>query len=73
MSQQQDAERPYADPQHPGNRVRPRVRCIGCGTLGCITAWGPWCLPCNVARMDRISGFLSAEVARYGAFEGNRK
>lgn len=26
----------------------------GCGELGCITAWGPWCFECNVERLDRI-------------------
>lgn len=58
------SERPYADPSHPGNALRPRVRCIGCGTLGCTTAWGPWCFACNVRRIDRISGFLESELKR---------
>lgn len=48
--------RPYADPRHVGNRIRPNIKCIGCGKRGCITAWGPWCFPCNVKRMDRING-----------------
>jgi hypothetical protein len=61
------AERPYADPDHPGNKIRPRVVCVGCGARGCTTAWGPWCFNCNVARMDRISGFLNAELARHEA------
>lgn len=47
-------ERPYADQNHPGNKLRPTVRCMGCGNLGCVTYWGRWCLPCNVARLDRI-------------------
>jgi hypothetical protein len=51
-------ERPYADPAHKGNRLRPRVRCVGCGAKGCVTAWGPWCFKCNVERMDRISATL---------------
>jgi hypothetical protein len=46
---------PWADPNHNGNTIRPRVRCIGCGTLGCITAWGPWCFKCNVPRMKRLN------------------
>ncbi len=58
-------DRPYADPQHPGNKLRPRVRCYGCGKLGCGTAWGNWCLPCNVDRIDRISGFLESELERH--------
>lgn len=56
-------ERPYADPDHPGNTIRP-LRCIGCGKMGCTTAWGPWCFDCNVERLDRISGFLKSELAR---------
>lgn len=62
-------ERPYADLNHPGNRIRPRVRCIGCGTKGCTTAWGPWCFTCNVQRIDRISGFLGREIERYETAE----
>jgi len=49
-------ERAYADPDHKGNKIRPKVRCIGCGNLGCITYWGPWCFECNVERIDRING-----------------
>ena len=44
----------YKDPNHPGNKIRPRVVCLGCGTKGCITAWGNWCFDCNVARIERI-------------------
>lgn len=47
--------RPYADPKHPGNKLRPRVMCVECGTKGCITYWGPWCFACNVERIDRIN------------------
>ena len=50
------SERAYADPRHPGNRIRTKVYCLGCGKRGCITYWGDWCYPCNVERMDRISG-----------------
>jgi hypothetical protein len=50
-----DTAKPWADPEHPGNRIRPNVRCAGCGTKGCVTYWGPWCLACNVARMTRLS------------------
>lgn len=60
-----DDDRPYADPDHPGNRIRPKVKCIGCGTRGCTSAWGPWCFACNVARMDRLSlSFASMEIKR---------
>lgn len=52
-------DRPFADPAHPGNAIRPKVRCVGCGSVGATTtAWGPWCLPCNVARIDKISETL---------------
>lgn len=50
-----DKENPWKDPAHPGNKIRPRVVCIGCGNKGCITAWGPWCFPCNVERMTRLN------------------
>lgn len=44
----------YRDPANAGNAIRPDVRCLGCGALGCITYWGDWCFACNVERMDRI-------------------
>jgi len=44
----------YKDPDHRGNKIRPNVKCIGCGEKGCITAWGNWCFACNVERMERI-------------------
>ena len=58
-------DRFYADPAHPGNTLRSNIKCIGCGKLGCGTAWGPWCISCNVERIDRISGFLDNEITRY--------
>jgi len=61
---EQEHLKPWRDPNHPGNKIRPRVRCIGCGTRGCITAWGPWCFKCNVERMERIDrAFDSARAA----------
>jgi hypothetical protein len=54
MSKSEATGKPWADPTHHGNRIRPMVRCIGCGKRGCVTAWGPWCFDCNVARMTRI-------------------
>lgn len=47
--------KPWANPNHPGNRIRPRIKCIGCGIKGCITYWGPWCLKCNIERMDYLT------------------
>lgn len=57
-----NADCPYRDPDHPGNKLRPKIRCVGCGKMGCVTAWGPWCFDCNVQRMDRIDGFLKSEL-----------
>jgi hypothetical protein len=45
----------YKDPNHPGNKIRPRVVCWECGKKGCVTAWGNWCFDCNVKRIERIS------------------
>jgi hypothetical protein len=50
-----DAEKPWKDITHKGNKIRPRVRCVGCGKLGSVTYWGPWCFKCNVERMERIN------------------
>lgn len=49
-------ERPWADRAHPGNKIRERVRCLGCGKRGCVTHWGRWCFDCNVRRMDYLDG-----------------
>jgi hypothetical protein len=47
---------PYADPNHPSNTLRPRTRCWGCGTLGCVGKhWGNWCFRCNNERIGRIN------------------
>jgi hypothetical protein len=48
-------DRPYANPDHPGNKMRPKIKCSGCGKLGCVTYWGKWCFECNVIRMDRLN------------------
>ena len=45
----------YRDPKHPSNKIRPRVKCWGCGKNGCVGKhWGNWCFACNNERMDRI-------------------
>jgi hypothetical protein len=44
----------FENPDHPGNKIRPNVVCLGCRKKGCITAWGNWCFDCNVERMRRI-------------------
>lgn len=56
----------WEDPAHPGNQIRPNVKCIGCGSRGCITAWGPWCFECNKARMYRINGGFNDIGKSYG-------
>ena len=48
--------RAWADQAHHSNKLRPNIRCVGCGRKGCVTYWGPWCFDCNVERMDRLSG-----------------
>ena len=58
--------KPYHDKRHPGNRLRPHVKCIGCGKFGCITAWGPWCYECNVARLDNIGAKFDKVKAALG-------
>lgn len=57
---------PYQDKGHPGNKIRQNVKCLGCGKRGCVTAWGPWCFECNVARMDRIDKSLAEVAKAYG-------
>ncbi len=44
----------YENRDHPGNAIRPDVRCTGCGVMGCTTAWGPWCFDCNVKRLRHL-------------------
>lgn len=46
---------PWQNKDHPGNKIRPRVVCYGCGKKGCVTYWGKWCFDCNVKRMTRLS------------------
>ncbi len=57
---------PWADPGHPGNRIRWRIRCLGCRQMGCTTSWGPWCFKCNVARMTRLSASFTDIAKSYG-------
>ena len=63
----------WRDPHHVSNKMRPRVRCAGCGKLGCVTYWGPWCFKCNVERMDRVSATfekLKSNLASIGGSDG---
>jgi hypothetical protein len=46
----------YMDANHPSNVIRPRVKCWGCGKLGCVGKhWGNWCFECNVSRIGGIT------------------
>lgn len=60
----------YQDRSDPLNSARYHTG-KPCIEKGCSepagTAWSPlWCFRHNVERMDRISGFLTSELARYG-------
>ena len=60
----------YKDADHPSNKIRPNVRCWGCGKKGCVGKhWGNWCFSCNVKRIERIKGWVmaSAGVLAFGA------
>lgn len=57
---------PYRDKDHPGNKIRPNLKCYGCGQKGVTTAWGQWCFSCNVSRMDRIGQTILNECKRHG-------
>lgn len=59
-------DRPWADPNAKGNELRPNVKCIGCGKMGCVTHWGPWCFDCNVPRMDRLDASMDALAKSIG-------
>lgn len=46
----------YKDPGHPTNKIRPNLKCWGCGKKG-VTGkhWGQWCFECNVKRIERVN------------------
>lgn len=45
----------YQDPNHASYHGPKTVKCYGCGCKCAKSAWGNWCHPCNVKRLDRIS------------------
>lgn len=63
----------HHDPNDPdnGSEYHTGKPCIeGCGRPA-GTAWSPyWCQPCNAARLDKITGQLTAMAAGAGAGEG---
>jgi len=50
----------YQDPDDPSYHGKKTSTCLGCGGKCAKSAWGPWCHPCNVERMDRISASMGA-------------
>lgn len=57
----------YQDPQHVSYHGPKTVKCYGCGEKCSKSAWGNWCHPCNVKRLDGISAALDglAEKMRF--------
>jgi hypothetical protein len=54
----------YQNPEHPSYHGRKTVTCYGCGEKCSKSAWGNWCHPCNVERMDRISATLGGMASK---------
>jgi len=57
----------YQDPNHESyhkSRRPGRHHCLGCKKPVPYSAWGPWCHPCNVKRLDQISSFLEDFTAK---------
>lgn len=61
----------YADPNHRTNKIRPSLKCWGCGTQGVVGKhWGQWCFECNVKRIGCIDAKF--QTARKALMEGKR-
>lgn len=68
---QQAALPAYADPAHPTNKIRPRLRCWGCGTKGVVGKhWGQWCFECNVRRIRHLDARFDEIRAALAKAEG---
>jgi hypothetical protein len=52
----------YQDAAHPSYHGPKSVKCYGCGQKCAKSAWGAWCHPCNVRRMDKISSTLNGMI-----------
>lgn len=39
------------------NYTKPKP-CLGCGSTPTSDLWGPWCIKCNVPRIERIGSTL---------------
>ena len=63
----------YQNQEHPSYLGRKIVKCYGCGTKCSKSAWGNWCYPCNVKRLDQISATLNNMVEHAKFCEAVRK
>ena len=63
----------YQNPEHPSYHGRKVVKCYGCGVKCAKSAWGNWCHPCNVKRLDQISAALAGMEQRIKFDEAVRK
>lgn len=54
----------YQDPEHPSYLGPKVVKCYGCGEKCAKSAWGNWCHPCNVKRLDRIGANLEGMIEK---------
>lgn len=63
----------YQDANHKSYHGPKTVKCYGCGKSCSKSAWGNWCHPCNVKRLDRISATLDDMAARARFSEAVRK
>lgn len=63
----------YQDAAHPSYHGEKTEKCYGCKNPCTKSAWGPWCHPCNVTRLDRISASLDSIIDRAKFDEAVRK
>ena len=63
----------YQNPEHPSYHGRKAVKCYGCGVKCSKSAWGNWCHPCNVKRLDQIGSALNGMSERIKFDEAVRK
>lgn len=63
----------YQDPNHASYHGPKTVKCYGCGCKCAKSAWGNWCHPCNVKRLDQISGTLEGMIEKAKFDEAVRK
>jgi hypothetical protein len=54
----------YQNPEHASYHGPKVVKCYGCGSKCAKSAWGNWCHPCNVKRLDQIGSTLESMVEK---------